>query len=130
MGIPDMIIKTPEDWWTEYLRIQQDIKDFTGAHEMQVKTILEHPLAEQVMGENTLKVYQEYPDLKVYEVWDILRDKRDARLWYILNGVWADAPDHIRIHGWPSWGAFCDLCSEGHVFEEELMRHIEPKDSN
>ncbi len=37
----------------------------------------------------------------------------------ILEEAWAAAPDSSKIHGWPGWGALCDLCSEYWVFQPE-----------
>lgn len=107
-------------WWEEYERIQNDIKSFTG--DMPVPDVLRHgDYAVRILGQTSVDAYKEHQDKTIFEVWDILRDARDRRLWNILNGIWNDAPDSPSIHGWPSWGAFCDLCSEGgHILYPEL----------
>ena len=42
------------------------------------------------------------------------------RVYNLMQKAWVQAPDTPAIHGWPSWGNLCDLCSEGPgIFEEE-----------
>ena len=44
-----------------------------------------------------------------------LKKDRDVELLKWLSRAWIEAPDRPYIHEWPSWGYFCDLCSEGPV---------------
>lgn len=104
---------TADDWWNEYAAVKDDIKSFTS--NVEVSAIVNNPRAEYVLGKTSMEVYrtEEYKDLNAHDVWDKLEEAKDKRLWFVLQGIWNDAPDSRAIHGWPSWGRFCDLCSEG-----------------
>ncbi|UTC30016.1 hypothetical protein STASHLEY_00820 [Brevundimonas phage vB_BpoS-StAshley] len=108
-----LVLNTADNWWTEYSAIKDDIKMFT--RNITVKSIVSNPRAMSVLGKTSMEVYstEEYADLRVHDVWDKLEEAKDKRLWFVLQGLWNDAPDSISIHSWPSWGRFCDLCSEG-----------------
>lgn len=106
-----MIIKTPEDWWNGVLNNWSDIV-----------TIFENcgaPLGDHWWSEG---IGQEptFHDQVFLAMLTDLRDKRDHQgLHRWLNLCWLAAPDKSYIHHWPSWGLFCDLCSENWVFEPE-----------
>lgn len=110
------VLNTPEDWWAEYAAIADDVKGYIG--NTTVQQVAEHPLAARRFGGTALAAMGERPDGTVAEAMDALLAARDPRLATILNSIWVDAPDSASIHSWPSWGRFCDLCSEAHVLTE------------
>lgn len=48
-----------------------------------------------------------------------LKDSRNPRIVRAFNAAWWSAPDDIGIWDNPSWGKFCDLCSEEWCLHEE-----------
>jgi hypothetical protein len=50
-----------------------------------------------------------------------LKTNKDIQLSGLLEKAWAMAPDNRSIHSIPSWGIFCDLCSEKYVLYEHLI---------
>ncbi len=106
------ILKTKEDWWTEFTRIKDHIREW-GPSDQSVAQIASHPLAERTFGKKLTEFYKTQGGKTFWQVVDELHKNQDRMLYYILNSIWADAPDQPYIHEWRSWGAFCDLCSEG-----------------
>lgn len=102
------MIKNKEDWWTLlnehwiYIRdiVFNSISPFAPAYELpgNAKT---KPTGRTIDGE------LEY-----------LRETKDPKMHNYLNKAWCMSSD---AYAWsvPSWGAFCDLCSENWVFDED-----------
>lgn len=89
-----MNIRTPEDWWIALTEHQKYIN-------------------------RTLELVYVKPD--VYNpakvTLAIAIASKDHELAHgVLQHAWEAAPDKPYIHGWPSWGMLCDLCSEAWVF--------------
>jgi len=66
----------------------------------------------------------EYIDGKLLDriiIEDILlcKKNKDKKLATYFDAAWAMAPDSPCIHDNPSWGRFCDICSESPVLHEE-----------
>lgn len=105
-------LKTKEDWWTEFTRIKDHIREW-GPGDVSVAQIAAHPLAKRTFGQKLVDFYLTMGDKTFWQVVDELHTNQDRMLYYVLNSIWMDAPDQPYIHHWKSWGSFCDLCSEG-----------------
>jgi hypothetical protein len=53
---------------------------------------------------------------------DAKAEKDHETLHSFFEKAWMAAPDSSYIHGWPSWGMLCDLCSEYWVFQPEEVK--------
>lgn len=48
------------------------------------------------------------------------RERNARELYGLLSNMFHAAPDHRRIHSWPSWDVVCDLLANFRgVFDEE-----------
>lgn len=54
-----------------------------------------------------------------------LRKEQSPRLVRALNAAWWNAPDDMGIWENPSWGKFCDLCSEEWCLLEEREEDVD-----
>jgi len=104
----DIKLKTKEDWWNEFARIKDDIKEW-GPSDRPIKSYNLHLISNTKLRE----FYEANKELTFWTIVDNLEKEQNPILWLVLETIWIDAPDQEYIHEWPSWGHFCDLCSEG-----------------
>ena len=105
-----MIIKNKEDWWN-LLDIHWDnIKDIVFHH------LDPNAPAYEIPGNSESPLTGRLLFLEL----EHLKSKRDPKIHRYLNVSWCMASD---AYAWsvPSWGPFCDLCSENWVFDEEPL---------
>jgi hypothetical protein len=113
-----MLPETEHRWWDNYAAIRDDILSYAD-FDIKVGEIAAHPSASRVVAKSLLEHYRTNPDKTLEAVMDEFQAERDPRLALILDFLWNDAPDNPMIHDWPSWGRFCDLCSESYVLFED-----------
>ena len=102
------MIKNKEDWW-------QIVDDNWGY----LKDIVFHHLdpnapAYVIAGDRTSTLTGNL----LFKELEILKETRDPKLHRYLNISWCMASD-AYAYSVAGWGQFCDLCSEGWVFDEE-----------
>ena len=104
-------IDSPENWWL----MCEDRWD----HILNIFQLvgLELDLTRYPIAVNDEPVERRMPLLQYLEF--LKRVKDHYSLIRLFNLAWDTAPDSPHIHQWPSWGVFCDLCSEEWVFQEE-----------
>lgn len=107
------VIRTAEDWWAETNARWQDILEIFGN--------CGAPLDDTKWCDGIQEPATEHDETFV-EMLTRLKDAKDGQAlsrWF--NLCWVAAPDRRDIHSWPSWGVFCDLCSENWVFEQDQV---------
>lgn len=105
-----MRIETPDDWWHAVVTHWSDI--------VEIFELAGAPLGDHWWSDGINKESSHHPEVFLAFI-TRLRDERDHRQlarWF--NLCWMAAPDSPRIHSWPSWSLFCDLCSETWVFDD------------
>jgi hypothetical protein len=110
-----LIIKTPDDWWSEVETHWQhilDIFEFVGAP-MGGEEV-DHWWREDIGSDEVRH------DMTLIRTLEDARSRKDHETLHgLFQKAWMAAPDRPDIHRWNSWGAFCDLCSENWVFYPE-----------
>lgn len=56
-------------------------------------------------------VYKGNESMIVASMINAYRIKDHEHVYEVLENIWADAPDHPKIHDWTGWNVLCDLCS-------------------
>lgn len=93
--------KTEQEWW-----------DTVDSHWKDLKAILKYFLPNRNQ-----------------DVFEKAKTSRSRFLANHFNDAWFAAPDKPWIHDIPSWGIFCDLCSEQHVLTRKGDTHEKTDES-
>ena len=104
------MIKTKEDWWHLLDANWENIKRIVFHHLDPNAPAYEEP------GNKDSKLTGRLLFLEL----EALRVNRDPQMHRYLNVSWCMASD-AYAYSVPSWGEFCDLCSENWVFDEEIV---------
>lgn len=108
-----MEIKSKEDWWTSL--------DNNWPNIVAIFSNCGAPLDGNMWSDGIGKEVTYHSEIFIVMIERLKKERNGSELHHWLNLCWFAAPDSEYIHHWPSWSAFCDLCSEDWVFEEEVI---------
>ena len=102
-----MTIENKEDWWRYLYDHWENIKSIIFDHLEPNHSAYETP------GDKNSPLTGRL----LFSELEFLKENRDPKICRYLNVSWCMASDN---YAWsvPSWGVFCDLCSESWVFDD------------
>ncbi len=109
-----MIINSENDWW--------NVLESHWPNIIEIFYNCGAPLDEKMWSDGIGIPVSYHPRTFIGTLETLKMNHNGVELHHFLQLCWLAAPDKSYIHQWPSWGAFCDLCSEDWVFEPESLQ--------
>jgi hypothetical protein len=110
-----VIIQTPENWWQQLDSRWDDLYDIFCRFLPMWEPVWKCESIAKLCG-----IDSSQPVTVEGALHRVKGSRNHEAMGAFLFAAWERAPDNPSIHGIRGWNCLCDLCSEQHVFDQQM----------